>query len=118
METNQTLILLPINLCKKIFTVDQPNITQGPVSITVLENSSVAFTCEADANPPAEFQWLLDNRRLTSNDTGVTIAGGCLMITMASSLYVGEIACVVVNVEGTISSIATLTVLCKKNNDP
>ena len=53
-----------------------------------------------------------------SDDTGVTIAGGCLMIIMASLTHVGEIACVAVNVEGTISSVATLTVLCKRNNIP
>lgn len=92
---------------------DPPAITQHPVSLTVPENSSVTFTCVADANPLAVFQWLLNNQRLTSGDTGVTIAAGRLMITMASSSHVGVIACVAMNTEGTISSVATLTVLCK-----
>lgn len=98
-----------------IYIADSPTITQGPESATVTENSSVTFLCEADANPVALFQWLLNNRRLTSNDAGVTVAGGRLMVTMASASHVGEIACVAVNIEGTISSVATLTVLCKRN---
>ena len=69
--------------------------------------------CEADANPLADFHWLLDNERLTSDDTGINMTGGQLMITMASESHVGLIACVATNTEGTISSIATLTVLCK-----
>jgi len=96
------------------FITDAPTITQGPLSTTVPENSSVMFTCVADANPAAEFQWLLDNQRLTSDDAGVNVTGRHLMITMASEVHVGEIACVARNSKGTISSLATLTVLCKK----
>ena len=92
---------------------DAPTITRGPINTTVLENSSVTFMCEADANPLAEFHWLLDNQRLTSGDPGINMTGGHLMITMASESHVGVIACVARNIEGTMSSIATLTVLCK-----
>ena len=42
------------------------------------------------------------------------MSNGRLMITMASAFHAGEIACVASNVEGTTSSLATLTVLCKK----
>ena len=112
-------MLILLIYVQKNSIVDPPNITQGPVSLTVQENSSVTFTCEADANPQAEFYWLLNNQRLmTSDDTGITIADGCLMITMASSMHVGQIACVVRNVEGIMSSVATLAVLCKRNNIP
>ena len=69
--------------------------------------------CEADANPLAEFRWLLNNQRLTPSDEGIDITGGQLVITMVSESHVGVIACVAVNTEGTTSRIATLTVLCK-----
>ena len=84
--------------------------------MTVPENSSITFTCQVDANPLAELQWLLNNQRLTSdNARGVNVTGRQLMITMASRLHVGQIACVATNTEGTISSVATLTILCKGN---
>jgi len=95
-----------------LFT-DLPSITQGPASATIPENASVTFTCQADANPPADFQWLRNNQRFTPDDPGVSMSGGHLMITMASAFHAGEIACVASNIEGTISSLATLIVLCK-----
>ena len=74
----------------------------------------MAFTCQADANPPADFQWLRNNQRFRLDDPGVFMSSGRLMITMASAFHAGEIACVASNIEGTISSLATLIVLCKE----
>jgi len=67
----------------------------------------------ADANPPAKFQWLLGDQNLPSNFTKVTVTGGRLMITAVSTVHAGKITCVAINVEGTTSSVATLTVLSK-----
>ena len=92
---------------------DSPTITQGPKSTTVSENSSVTFKCVADANPPAEFHWLLGDQKLPSNFTGVTVSGGHVMITPVSTVHAGKITCVAINIEGTTSSVATLTVLSK-----
>ena len=63
----------------------------------------VTFTCQADANPQGDFQWLRNNQRFISHDPVVYMSNGCLMITMASAFHAGEIASVAFNMEGTTS---------------
>uniref|UniRef100_A0A1I8J799 protein-tyrosine-phosphatase n=1 Tax=Macrostomum lignano TaxID=282301 RepID=A0A1I8J799_9PLAT len=43
----------------------EARITQGPETITVLDNTAALFICRAEGSPAPEIEWLVNNRRVT-----------------------------------------------------
>ena len=105
------------SLCSFLYT-DQPEFSQPPQNQMVNEGLNVAFTCDANGNPPPTFSWTIDGSAVntTANPRiSLTADRKQLTITSVNRTDSGEYRCVASNiVEAVNSTAASLTVQCKK----
>ena len=105
------------SLCSFLYT-DQPEFSQPPQNQMVNEGLNVAFTCDANGNPPPTFSWTIDGSAVntTANPRiSLTADRKQLTITSVNRTDSGEYRCVANNIVKTVNSTAALlTVQCKK----
>ena len=106
-----------LRLCSFLNT-DHPEFSKPPQNQIVNEGLNVAFTCDANGNPPPTFSWTIDGSAVntTANPRiSITADRKQLTITSVNRTDSGEYRCVASNiVEAVNSTAASLTVQCKK----
>jgi hypothetical protein len=93
-------------------TDGRPRITNQPVSLTVTQGLSAAFSASASGLPPLHYQWQLNGADLAEGGNVLGSATNTLNLSTTSVSDAGSYAVVITNSYGSVTSaVATLTVL-------
>ena len=118
MYCKRTRLLSSYPRLSSFLNTDQPEFSQPPQNQIVNEGLNVAFTCDANGNPPPTFSWTIDGSAVntTANPRiSLTADRKQLTITSVNRTDSGEYRCVASNIVKTVTSAAaSLTVQCKK----